>query len=151
MNIRSLSPMTLSVIPRVSQQLSARSRLLAARPALPDLHRKYHGAPIGQHQTTEFLKRLVDAKESKELSFGEIAKKIGRSEVWTAALFYGQAKPEQTDLNKLGEVLDIPEQDFKKGFPKSFFPIRGAGLQIPPTDPLMYRLYEFLIVYGFPL
>ncbi|EFP90038.1 cyanate lyase [Puccinia graminis f. sp. tritici CRL 75-36-700-3] len=105
MNIRSLPPLTLSGMARISQHLSTRSHLLAARPALPDLHRKYHGAPIGQHQTTEFLKRLVDAKESKELSFGEIAKRIGR----------------------------------------------GAGLQIPPTDPLMYRLYEFLIVYGFPL
>jgi hypothetical protein len=27
----------------------------------------------------------------------------------------------------------------------------GTGVQIPPSDPLMYRLYEFLIVYGFPL
>ncbi|KNZ64362.1 cyanate hydratase [Puccinia sorghi] len=95
--------------------------------------------------------RLVEAKEAKELSFSEIAKKIGRSEVWTAALFYGQAQPEKQDLKKLSEVLEIPEHEFKKGFSKFFFPIRGTGVQLPPSDPTIYRLYEFLIVYGFPL
>ena len=151
MNIWSISPLPLRAIPRVSWSHSIRSPLLEARPALPSVSRRYHGAAIVRDQTTQFLKRLVEAKENKELSFGEIAKRIGRSEIWTAALFYGHAKPEQADLKKLSEVLDIPEQEFKRGFPKSFFPIRGVGLQMPPSDPLMYRLYEFLIVYGFPL
>ncbi|KAH9457142.1 hypothetical protein Pst134EA_021036 [Puccinia striiformis f. sp. tritici] len=150
MTICRMSP--LPAMPGVSRQLfMSRSHLLAARPAFSGLSRGYHGASIHQHRTTEFLKKLVEAKETKGLSFCEIAKGIKRSEVWTAALFYGQAKPEQTDLNHLSEVLNIPKRDLEKGFPKSFFPIRGTAVQMPPSDPLMYRLYEFLIVYGFPL
>ncbi|PLW11849.1 hypothetical protein PCANC_22252 [Puccinia coronata f. sp. avenae] len=139
-----------SAIPRIASRVSSPS-MLSACISFPGLSHRYYGAPITPHPTNELLKRLVEAKETKELSFSEIAKRIGRSEVWTAALFYGQAKPEEKDLEKLSEVLGIPEKEFAKGFPKSFFPIRGTGVQIPPSDPLMYRLYEFLIVYGFPL
>lgn len=113
--------------------------------------RRFHVARSATDQTDELLKKLIRAKESKELSFGEIGSKIGRSEVWTAALFYGQAKPEQIDLDKLSDLLGISKQELAKGFPSSFYPIRGREFQIPPSDPLMYRLYEFLIVYGFPL
>ncbi|ELU38787.1 hypothetical protein AG1IA_07183 [Rhizoctonia solani AG-1 IA] len=38
-------------------------------------------------------------------SFGEIGKAIGKDEIWTAALFYGQAKPAPQDLAKLSEAL----------------------------------------------
>lgn len=142
----------LPTIPRIVRCNSiASSPLYAAPSGFPGSSRKIHGAPITQHKTIELLKRLVEAKEAKELSFSEIAKKIGRSEVWTAALFYGQAQPEKQDLKKLSEVLEIPEHEFKKGFSKFFFPIRGTGVQLPPSDPTIYRLYEFLIVYGFPL
>jgi len=141
----------LPMIPRIARWSIAPSPLYAARSACPGLSRKIHGAPITQQKTIELLKRLVEAKEAKDLSFSEIAKNIGRSEVWTAALFYGQAQPEEKDLQKLSEVLEIPGQELQKGFSKFFFPIRGTGVQIPPSDPTIYRLYEFLLVYGFPL
>lgn len=32
---------------------------------------------------------------------------MGRSEVWVAALFFGQAKPEPKDLDKLSELTGI--------------------------------------------
>lgn len=27
-------------------------------------------------------------------------------------------------------------------------PYRGTAIQMPPTDPLLYRFYEILLVYG---
>ncbi|POW09268.1 hypothetical protein PSHT_09216 [Puccinia striiformis] len=60
----------LPAMPGVSRQLfMSRSHLLAARPAFSGLSRGYHGASIHQHQTTEFLKKLVEAKETKGYHF----------------------------------------------------------------------------------
>ncbi|KAG0149144.1 hypothetical protein CROQUDRAFT_669423 [Cronartium quercuum f. sp. fusiforme G11] len=61
-------------------------------------------------QTPQFCSTLFDAKLAKSLSFSEIAKEIERSEVWTAALFYGQAKPEPKDLEALSKTLEIKLQ-----------------------------------------
>lgn len=31
-----------------------------------------------------------------------------------------------------------------------WFPNRGVGT-VPPTDPVIYRLYEAMLVYGYPI
>lgn len=50
---------------------------------------------------------LSDAKARKHLTFEQIAHQIGRNELYTAGLFYGQAKPSREDLQKLSQVLDV--------------------------------------------
>ncbi|KAG8740330.1 Cyanate hydratase [Ceratobasidium sp. 414] len=37
-------------------------------------------------------KQLMDAKARKGMSFADVGKAIGKDEIWTAALFYGQAR-----------------------------------------------------------
>ncbi|CEH12967.1 probable cyanate hydratase [Ceraceosorus bombacis] len=88
---------------------------------------------------------LHDAKNKAGLSFEQIAKGIDRSEWWTAGLFYGQAKPEKDDLEKLAKVLSIDQQYLVDALGPSFYPTRGVG------DPVVYRLYEALLVYGHPI
>lgn len=56
---------------------------------------------------------LFEKKKEKNLSFETIGKALGRDEVAVAALFYGQAKASPEDIQKLSEVLDIPEQQLK--------------------------------------
>lgn len=34
---------------------------------------------------------------------------MGRSEVYVAAIFYGQGKPDPNDIASLAKVLDLPE------------------------------------------
>lgn len=74
---------------------------------------------------------LHDAKAKQGLSFEEIAKKIGRSEWYTAAIFYGQAKPEDKDLKALSEALNVSYDQLNEAMGPSFFPCRGLDT-FPP-------------------
>ncbi|KAJ7866669.1 cyanate lyase C-terminal domain-containing protein [Mycena leptocephala] len=97
--------------------------------------------------------KLLGVKEWKGLTFDEIAKAIGKDEVWTAAAFYGQAKFTPEELNKLFEVLGLsPDSQTGQELQAAlsdhqWWPNRGLG-PMPPTDPVIYRLYESVLVYG---
>ena len=90
---------------------------------------------------------LFEAKARKGLTFDEIAKAIGRDEVWVAAAFYGQAKFEPEDIEKISGVLDLPHGLLQSALGAHWWPYRGLG-QTPPQDPVIYRLYEGVLVYG---
>jgi cyanate lyase len=91
---------------------------------------------------------LFDAKKAKNLSFETIAKHLGREEVSTAAMFYGHTPANEEDLKKLAEILDIPEAELRKTELMNF-PDRGRSLEMPPREPLVYRLYEIVQNYGY--
>lgn len=55
------------------------------------------------------LESLIQAKDRKKLSFSDIAAHIGRSESWTAGLFFGKSVPESSDLEKLHEILSLSD------------------------------------------
>jgi cyanate lyase len=91
--------------------------------------------------------KLLAAKKAKGLSFADLESVVGRDEVWLAALFYRQASASAEEATKLltalGLSIDlIPEL--------TGFPLKGLG-PIVPTDPLIYRFYEIIQVYGFPM
>ncbi|KAI4517605.1 Cyanase [Schizophyllum commune Tattone D] len=90
--------------------------------------------------------RLFEAKARHGLTFDEIAKAVGRDEVWVAAAFYGQAKPDAEELAKLGDVLGL--SSLKEEVSPQWWPMRGGLGSTPPTDPVIYRLYEGVLVYG---
>ncbi|KAK2467268.1 hypothetical protein APHAL10511_000817 [Amanita phalloides] len=94
--------------------------------------------------------RLFEEKARKGLSFEQIAKSIGRDEVWLAAAFYGQAKFTEEELTKVSEVLDIPQAEALAELGNHWWPNRGLG-SFPPRDPLVYRLFEGISVYGYPI
>jgi cyanate lyase len=52
--------------------------------------------------------QLLAAKRQKNITFGDIGQKLGRDEVWVAALFYGQAScSDDKECAKLLEILDV--------------------------------------------
>jgi len=89
---------------------------------------------------------LFAAKTSKSLTFAQIGEKVGRDEVAIAALFYGQAKATNEDIKKLSEVLGIDEAKLNAEI--GGWPDRGRSIEMPPKDPLVYRLYEIVQNYG---
>ncbi|KAI9489842.1 cyanate hydratase [Zychaea mexicana] len=95
--------------------------------------------------------RMFKAKAASKLSFEDIGKRIGRDEVYVASIFYGQAKASAGELQKLSAVLNLPEAHLKEELGDHFYPDRGGLMSVPPTDPVLYRLYEILQVYGYPL
>ena len=91
---------------------------------------------------------LLKAKKEKGLTFSEIGNLLGLSEVWVASLFYGQATASEEEaeklLIKLGLDLGLKEL-------LTTPPVKGSLDPVIPTDPLIYRFYEIMQVYGMPM
>jgi len=90
---------------------------------------------------------LFEAKAQKQVSFEAIGKELGRDEVAVAALFYGQAKASEEDIKKLSDYFSIDHATLTKQL--SGFPDRGKSVEMPPREPLVYRLYEIVQNYGY--
>jgi cyanate lyase len=91
---------------------------------------------------------LLAAKHQKKLSFADLEQVLGRSEIWIAALFYGQASASQEEAEKLVTLLEIDNSIVDE---LTKFPVKGALDTVVPTDPLLYRFYEIIQVYGLPI
>lgn len=63
-----------------------------------------------------------------------------------AALFYGQAKATSADVKALSDYLEIDYNKLNEEL--SGWPDRGRSAQMPPKEPLIYRLYEIVQNYG---
>jgi cyanate lyase len=95
----------------------------------------------------ELTKKLLAAKKIKGLSFADLEKIMGRDEVWIAALFYRQATASLEEAQQLAEVLGLDSEDVAELIS---YPTKGLG-PVVPTDPLIYRFYEIMQVYGMPI
>ena len=91
---------------------------------------------------------LMAAKKSKGLSFEDIGTTLGLDEVWVASLFYGQATASPEEAEKLSTLLSL---DPAITAAIQEFPTKGSLEPVIPTDPLIYRFYEIMQVYGMPL
>ena len=98
-------------------------------------------------ETGETTRILLAAKKAAGLSFEDLGRAIGRDEVWVAALLYRQASAPQDEALKLAEILGV-DADIAGELAEP--PSKGLG-PVVPTDPLIYRFYEIMQVYGMPL
>jgi cyanate lyase len=91
---------------------------------------------------------LMAAKKASGLSFAQLGEAIGRDEVWVASLLYRQATASPEEAARLGELLEL-EPGVVEAIQE--FPTKGSLDPVIPTDPLIYRFYEIMQVYGMPL
>ena len=96
----------------------------------------------------EITDELLKAKQVKSMSFQDLGKLLGRDPMWVAALIYRQATASEDEASKLAQALDLPPQIAQK---LTEFPVKGSLDPVIPTDPLLYRFYEIMQVYGMPL
>ena len=95
-------------------------------------------------QKIDLTEIIFSIKKEKDLTWQTIADAIGMSVVWTtsACLGMNSCKPEVAE--KLVEFLGLPEEA------KSVlmeYPTKEWDKDVP-QDPLVYRLYEVVGVYG---
>lgn len=88
---------------------------------------------------------ILHAKEKRGASFADVASKVGRSEVWTAAAVFGQALMDASEAAILVEFLDLGP-DVAMALQQH--PMRGSLDNPVPVDPLLYRFHEITQVYG---
>jgi len=98
-------------------------------------------------ETSEITQKLLEAKKQKEKSFADLGKLINRDEVWVAALFYRQASASAEEASIISVALEL-EQDICNKLTE--YPVKGLG-PLVPTDPLIYRFYEIMQIYGMPM
>ena len=95
----------------------------------------------------EISQRLFAAKKKSPFSFADLASKLRLDEVCVAAIFYRQATATEEEAKAIASLLDL-EDDIAAQLTE--YPRKGLG-PVVPTDPFVYRLYEVMQVYGFPL
>jgi cyanate lyase len=88
---------------------------------------------------------ILTAKQAKGLSFQEIADAIGRHVVWSTAALLGQQTMDRGEAERAVAVLGL---DSVVAQALQRFPYKGSLPENPPTDPLIYRFYEIVQVYG---
>jgi cyanate lyase len=94
----------------------------------------------------ELTRKILAAKRAKGLTWKTIVAEIGGgSEVYLTAALLGQMKlrPEQAERAAQLLALDEDEQRLLQEIP-----YRGSLPTVVPTDPLIYRFYELVQVYG---
>ncbi|MEH7401072.1 MULTISPECIES: cyanase [Bacillaceae] len=93
----------------------------------------------------EATQKIMEAKIAKGLTWEEISKVSENSETWVVTALLGQATMTRPEAEKMAELLELDEEVVQA---LTLIPHRGAAMQMPPTDPILYRLYEMLLVYG---
>lgn len=98
------------------------------------------------HVTKEEAVHLIlQSKEEKGLSFEQIANEVGRHPVWTTSAIMGQQSMSNEEAQKVVDLLELPTATINA---LQEIPYRGLLDETVPVDPLIYRFYELIQVYG---
>ncbi|HBE17865.1 MAG TPA: cyanase [Cyanobacteria bacterium UBA11159] len=98
--------------------------------------------------TPTITEKLLTAKKAKGITFADLEKLLQRDEVWIAAVFYRQASASHEEARKIVSILGL-EAELAESLIEC--PLKGSLEQTIPTDPLIYRFYEIMQVYGMPI
>ena len=92
----------------------------------------------------EVVEAVVLAKQAKGLSWESIAQELGFGTVWVTSACLGMNSMPESAAEKLCSLLDLPEGS-KAAL--MAYPTKTWEKSVP-QDPLIYRLYEIVGVYG---
>lgn len=93
----------------------------------------------------ELAEKILTTKRRKALTWKSLADAAGRSEPWTTAALLGQMSMSPEEARSVAGILELDEEERSL---LQAIPSRGSLGQTVPTDPLIYRFYELIQVYG---
>ena len=93
----------------------------------------------------DVTEKIITVKVKKDIKWADVAKKVGESKEWVTAACLGQMTLNAAQAKVLGKIfgLDAEEQKWLH-----VVPYKGSLPTPVPTDPLIYRWYEIVSVYG---
>ena len=94
---------------------------------------------------TDVTEMVVMAKLKRGLTWTRIAKAVGESKEWTTAALLGQMQMTKEQAETAGKLLGLPADAVML---LQQVPYKGSLPTAVPTDPLIYRFYELVNVYG---
>ena len=89
--------------------------------------------------------KIRGIKKKKGWTWPQVAEKLGHATVWTTAACLGQMTMSQETAEKAGVLFDLSPDEVDLLMEP---PYRGSLPTAVPTDPLIYRFYELVSVYG---
>ena len=96
-------------------------------------------------QRTDVTEMIMTAKIRKGIRWCDVAERVGLSKEWVTAGCLGQMTFDARQAAIVGEVFGLPEEAVLM---LQQTPYRGSLPTAVPTDPLIYRFYELVNVYG---
>ncbi|CAN5293333.1 cyanase [soil metagenome] len=94
---------------------------------------------------TDVNEMIVTSKVSKGIKWADVAARLGQSKEWVTAGCLGQMTFTPDHAAILGQLFDLPPDAVKL---LQVVPYKGSLPTAVPTDPLIYRFYELISVYG---
>jgi cyanate lyase len=97
---------------------------------------------MDRHQVTQ---KILSTKVARQLRWGELAREFGQSKEWTTAALLGQMTFNREQADKAQALFDLTDEEAAW---LQIVPYKGSLPSAVPTDPLIYRWYEIVSVYG---
>ena len=98
--------------------------------------------PMKREDVTDLI---AFRKVKKGIKWVDVASKVGHSKEWTTAACLGQMQMTRRQAETVGKIFDLPEEAV---LILQTVPYKGSLPTAVPTDPLIYRFYELINVYG---
>ncbi len=93
----------------------------------------------------EVTQLILANKVAKGIKWSEVASAIELSKEWTTAACLGQMTFDKKQAEIVGEIFSLPDEAIAW---LQIAPYKGSLPTAVPTDPLIYRWYEIVNVYG---
>jgi cyanate lyase len=93
----------------------------------------------------DVTEKIIATKVAKGIKWSDVAAKVGLSKEWATAACLGQMTLTAEQAGIVADVFDLSD-DEKKWL--MVVPYKGSLHTSVPTDPLIYRFYELVNVYG---
>ena len=93
----------------------------------------------------EVTEKIIATKVAQGIKWADVAAKVGLSKEWVTAACLGQLTLNAVQAGVLAEVFGLSPEE------KAWLlvvPCKGSLPTAVPTDPLIYRFYELISVYG---
>jgi cyanate lyase len=93
----------------------------------------------------DVTEKIIETKVIKGIKWSDVATKVGESKEWVTAACLGQMTCTAAQAKTIGKIfgLTVDEQKWLQ-----VVPYKGSLPTPVPTDPLIYRWYEIVSVYG---
>ncbi len=88
---------------------------------------------------------IIEAKVRKGIKWEDVAKKVGLSKEWVTAGCLGQMTFDAKQAKVVAKIFGLDAEAEKW---LQVVPYKGSLPTAVPTDPLIYRFYELVNVYG---
>ncbi len=97
---------------------------------------------MNRNDVTELI---IEAKVKKGIKWEDVAKKVGLSKEWVTAGCLGQMTFDAKQAKVVAKIFGLDAEAEKW---LQVVPYKGSLPTAVPTDPLIYRFYELVSVYG---